>query len=71
MLDGACKKRFLHSKKSGVEISNCIGTERCTRQSVLIVAKNVQFHSNPTEADQYTAENVTQKEDHLEDIRLS
>jgi hypothetical protein len=34
------------------------------------VAKNVKFHSNPTEPDQYTAENATQKDDHPEDIRL-
>jgi hypothetical protein len=46
-------------------------TERCTRQSALIAAKNVKFHSNPTEPDQYTAENATENEDHLEDIRLS
>jgi hypothetical protein len=45
-------------------------TERCTRQSALIVSKNVKFHSNLTEPDQYTAENATQNEDHPEDIRL-
>jgi hypothetical protein len=43
--------------------------ERCTRQSALIAAKNAKFHSNPTEPGQYTAENVTQKEDHLDDIK--
>jgi hypothetical protein len=44
-------------------------TKRCTRQSALIVAKNVKFHSNPMELGQYTAENVTQKEDPLDDIK--
>jgi hypothetical protein len=44
-------------------------TKRCTRQSALIVAKNVKFHSNPTEPGQYTAENATQKEDRLDDIK--
>jgi len=46
-------------------------TERCTRQSALIAVKNVKFHSNPTEPGQYTAENVTQKEDRPEDFKLS
>jgi hypothetical protein len=46
-------------------------TERCTRQSVLIAAKNVKFHSNPTEPDQFTAENVTEKEARPEDIKLA
>ena len=45
-------------------------TERCTRQSALIVSKNVKFHSSLTEPDQFTAENATQNEDHPEDIRL-
>lgn len=44
-------------------------TEKCTRQSALIVSKNVKFHSSLTEPDQFTAENVTEKEDHLEDTR--
>jgi hypothetical protein len=46
-------------------------TERCTRQSALIVSKNVKFHLNLTELDQYTAENVTEKEAHPEDIKLA
>ncbi len=46
-------------------------TEKCTRQSALIAAKNVQFHSNPMEADQYTAENAILNEDHPEDIKLT
>jgi hypothetical protein len=45
--------------------------ERCTKQSALIVSKNVKFHSNLTEPDQYTAENVTEKEAHPEDIKLA
>ena len=45
-------------------------TERCTRQSALNASKNVKFHSNPMEPDQYTAENATEKEVHPEDIRL-
>jgi hypothetical protein len=44
-------------------------TKRCIRQSALIVSKNVKFHSNLTELDQYTAENATQKEDRLDDIK--
>jgi hypothetical protein len=46
-------------------------TERCTRQSALIAAKNVKFHSSPTEPDQFTAENVTEKEARPEDIKLA
>ena len=42
--------------------------EKCIRQFVLIVAKNVKFHSNLTEADQYTAENAMQREDPQEEI---
>ena len=45
-------------------------TERCIRQSALIVRKNVKFHSSLTEPGQFTAENVTEKEDHPEDISL-
>jgi hypothetical protein len=45
-------------------------TERCIRQSVLIVSKNVKFHSSLTETGQFTAENAFQNEDHPEDIRL-
>jgi hypothetical protein len=45
-------------------------TERCTRQSALIVSKNVKFHSSLTKAGQFIAENAFQNEDHPEDIRL-
>jgi len=45
--------------------------KRCTRQSVLIVVRNVKFPSNQTEADQYTAENAILNEDHQEDIKLT
>jgi len=42
--------------------------ERCIKQSVLIVAKNVKFHSNPIPADQFTAEIVGRREDNREDL---
>jgi hypothetical protein len=45
--------------------------KRHTRQSALIAERNAKFPSNPTEAGQYTAENVMQSEDHPEDIRLT
>jgi hypothetical protein len=46
--------------------------EKCTKQSVLIASKSVKCHSNPILADQFTAENVGQKEDHQEeDIKLT
>jgi len=44
--------------------------ERCTRQSALIVAKNVKYHSNPTKADLSTAKNVGQKEDPQEEADI-
>jgi hypothetical protein len=44
-------------------------TEKCTRQSVLIVERNAKFPSNQTEADQYTAENATLNEDPREDTK--
>ncbi len=44
-------------------------TEKCTKQSALIVDKNVKFHSSLTETDPSTAENATQKEDRLDDIK--
>ncbi|MEM3051027.1 MAG: hypothetical protein QXJ40_02930 [Candidatus Bathyarchaeia archaeon] len=44
-------------------------TEKCTRQSALIVDRNAKFHSNPTTADQCIAESATQKEDRLEDFK--
>jgi hypothetical protein len=45
-------------------------TKRCIRQCALIAAKNVKFRSNLTEQGQFTVENVTQKEDRLDDIKL-
>ena len=44
--------------------------ERCIRQSVLIVAKNAKFHSNPIPADQFTAEIVGRREDKREDLDI-
>jgi len=44
--------------------------EKCTKQSVLIASKSVKCHSNLTEADLYTAENVTQKEDPQEEVDI-
>jgi len=44
--------------------------EKCIKQSVLIVAKNVKFRSNLKEADPYTAENAILNEDPREDIKL-
>jgi len=41
-----------------------------TRQFAPTVERNAKFHSNQTEAGQYTAENVMLNEDHQEDIRL-
>jgi hypothetical protein len=45
-------------------------TEKCTRQSALIVERNAKFPSNQTEADQYTAENAMLNEDPREDFKL-
>jgi len=44
--------------------------ERCIKRSVLIVAKNVKFHSNPILAGQFTAEIVGQREDNREDVDI-
>jgi len=44
--------------------------KRCTRQPAQTAEKNATFHSNQTEAGQYTAENATQNEDHHADIKL-
>jgi hypothetical protein len=41
--------------------------ERCTRQFVLIVARNARFRSNPTEQDQSTAKSALRKEGHRDD----
>jgi hypothetical protein len=42
--------------------------EKCIRQFVLTVGKNVKFRSNLMEADRYTAENAMQREDPQEEI---
>jgi len=44
--------------------------EKCIRQFVLIVARNVKFRLNLTEADPYTAENAMQREDPQEEIDI-
>jgi hypothetical protein len=44
--------------------------EKCIKQPALIVVKNVKFPSNLTLADQFTAENVGQKEDPQEEIDI-
>jgi hypothetical protein len=41
--------------------------EKCTRQSAQIAVRNAKFRSNPTRADQSTAESVGQKEEAAED----
>jgi len=37
---------------------------------VLNASKSVKCHSNLTEADQFIAENVTQKEDHRKEVDI-
>ncbi len=44
--------------------------KRCTRQPAQTAEKNAMFHSNQTEAGQYTAENATQNVDHHADTKL-
>jgi len=44
--------------------------EKCIRQFVLSVSRNVKFHSNLTKADLYTAENATQREDPQEEVAI-
>jgi hypothetical protein len=44
--------------------------EKCIRQFALIVARNVKFRLNLTEADPYTAENAMQREDPQEEIDI-
>ncbi len=44
--------------------------KRCTRQPAQTVEKNAMFHSNQTEAGQYTAENAMQNVDHHADTKL-
>jgi hypothetical protein len=49
-----------------------VDQEKCTMQSALNVKKNVKYHSSLTQADLYTAENVTLKSDLQEvDIKLN
>jgi hypothetical protein len=45
-----------------------VDQEKCTMQFALSVEKNVKYHSNQTQTDLYTAENVTLKEDRREEI---
>jgi len=47
--------------------------EKCIRQFVRSVKRNVKFRSNLMEADPYTAENAMQREDPQEemDIKLT
>jgi hypothetical protein len=54
----------------GVEM-NKWPEERCIKQFVLNAERNVKFRSNLTEADQYTAKNAIQNEDHQEDTNLA
>jgi hypothetical protein len=42
--------------------------KRCTRQFALIAERNVKYHSSPMAADQYTAESVTRREHHQEEV---
>jgi hypothetical protein len=44
--------------------------EKCIRQFVPSVARNVKFRSNLTEEDLYTAENAMQREDPQEEIDI-
>ena len=45
--------------------------EKCIRQFVPSVARNVKFRSNLTEADRYIVENVILNEEIQEDIKLT
>jgi len=59
------------SSFSELEVRNeclMVDQEKCTMQSALNVDKNAKFHSNLTQADPYTAENVTPNEDPREEI---
>ena len=47
-----------------------VDQEKCTLQSAPNVDKNAKFHSNLTEADLYTAENVMLNEDPREEIDI-
>ena len=69
-LNAACKKGFLHSSITGVEIN--FTKKRCITQSVLIVEKTVKFHSSLTQADPFTVEIAIQNEHQQEeDSKLS
>jgi hypothetical protein len=53
---------FLHHKPlEGVE-NQCL-KKKCIRQPALNAVKNVKYHSNLTQADQFTAENALLKND--------
>jgi hypothetical protein len=54
----------------GVEIEKW-KTEKCIRQFVLNVEKNVKSHSSLTRAGQSTAENAGRRKEIQEDSRLS
>jgi hypothetical protein len=62
---------FLHSNRKGVEIVQW-QRKRCTRQSALIVGRNVKFRSSLTQAGRFTAESVGLREEIREEgSRLS
>jgi len=42
--------------------------KRCTRQFALIAERNAKFPSSPMAADLYTAESVTRREHHHEEV---
>ena len=65
-----CKKQFCTANVVGVENSECIITEKCTRQPALTAEKNVTFLSSQTALGQFIAVSATQNEDHREDIKL-
>jgi hypothetical protein len=43
--------------------------KKCTKQLAPTAEKNAMFHSNQTEAGQFTAENATQNVDHHADTK--
>ena len=64
---------ILRCKSREVQIDCPIeNAERCTRQSALIAAKNVRYHSNLIQTDLSTAETAGQREGPEEerDIKL-
>lgn len=46
-------------------------TGKCTKQSALIVVRNVKYPSSQIQADQYTAESAGKKDDHQEDADIN